>query len=161
TPFNAGGGSDILARVIGQKMSKTLGRDIIVENRPGAAGTIGTDYVARAKPDGYTLLLVNTVAHTTAARITPGVKYDPSKSFTGVGLIGDVPMLLVGRPDLADNYKALIEKLKASPGKFAFASAGIGHSTHLVMERFKTLANVDMKHIPYNGGGPAVNAVVS
>jgi tripartite-type tricarboxylate transporter receptor subunit TctC len=161
TPFNAGGGSDILARVVGQKMSKTLGKDIIVENKPGAAGTIGTDYVSRAKPDGYTLLLVNTVAHTTAARMTPGVRYDPSKNFVGVGAVGDTPMLLIGRPDLADDYKSLFAKIKESPGKFTFASAGIGHSTHLVMERFKSLAGVDMKHIPYNGGNPAVSAVVS
>lgn len=161
TPFNAGGGSDILARVVGQKMSKTLGKDIIVENKPGAAGTIGTDYVARAKADGYTLLLVNTVAHTTAARMTPGVRYDPSKNFVGVGAVGDTPMLLIGRPDLADDYKSLFAKIKEGAGKFTFASAGIGHSTHLVMERFKSLAGVDMKHIPYNGGNPAVSAVVS
>lgn len=160
-PFSPGGGSDILGRLVGQKMSEFLGQEVVVDNRPGAAGTLGTDAVSRADPDGYTMLLINTIAHSAAAIITPEVQYSSVDNFTAVGAIGDTQYMLIENPDFAPDYAAAIEKIKASPGTYNFASSGIGSAPHLVMELFMAKAGLDMVHIPYGGSGPALNDVVA
>lgn len=160
-PFAPGGGSDILGRIVGQKMSEILGGEVVVENKPGAAGTLGSDVVSRAAPDGYTILLINTIAHSAAAVITPDVQYDPAKSFTAIGAIGDTQYLLIENPKFAPDYAAAVAKLKAEPGAYNFASSGIGGAPHLVMQLFMKETGVEMQHIPYGGSGPALNDVVS
>lgn len=160
-PFAPGGGSDILGRIVGQKMSEILGGEVVVENKPGAAGTLGTDVVSRAAEDGYTILLINTIAHSAAAVITPDVQYDPAKSFTAVGAIGDTQYLLIENPKFAPDYASAVAKLKAEPGAYNFASSGIGSAPHLVMQLFMKETGVEMQHIPYGGSGPALNDVVA
>ena len=160
-PFAPGGGSDILGRIVGQKMSEIFGGEVVVENKPGAAGTLGTDSVARSAADGYTILLINTIAHSAAAVITPDVQYDPAKSFRAVGAIGDTQYLLIENPQFATDYASAVTKLKADPGKYNFASSGIGSAPHLVMQLFMRETGVDMLHIPYGGSGPALNDVVA
>lgn len=160
-PFAPGGGSDILGRLVGQKMSEFLGQQVVVENKPGAAGTLGSDAVARAKPDGYTMLLINTIAHSAAAVITPDVQYNPAKSFAGVGAIGDTQYLLIENPGFAPDYAAALAKIKAQAGAFNYASSGIGGAPHLVMELFMKETGAQMQHVPYGGSGPALNDVVA
>lgn len=160
-PFAPGGGSDILGRIVGQKMSEILGGEVVVENKPGAAGTLGTDSVARSVADGYTILLINTIAHSAAAVITPDVQYDPAKSFRAVGAIGDTQYLLIENPQFAPDYAGALTKLKADPGKYNFASSGIGSAPHLVMQLFMRDTGVNIEHIPYGGSGPALNDVVA
>ena len=160
-PFAPGGGSDILGRIVGQKMSEILGGEVVVENKPRAAGTLGTDSVARSAADGYTILLINTIAHSAAAVITPDVQYDPAKSFRAVGAIGDTQYLLIENPQFAPDYAGAVSKLKADPGKYNFASSGIGSAPHLVMQLFMQNTGVNIEHIPYGGSGPALNDVVA
>jgi tripartite-type tricarboxylate transporter receptor subunit TctC len=117
--------------------------------------------VSRSAPDGYTMLLINTIAHSAAAIITPDVQYNSVDNFTAVGAIGDTQYMLIENPNFAPDYAAAIEKIKASPGTYNFASSGIGSAPHLVMELFMAKAGLDMVHIPYGGSGPALNDVVA
>ncbi len=160
-PFPAGGTTDTLARIIGQKLSVALGQPVIVDNKPGAGGNIGSGSVARAAPDGYTILGGTISSHAINASLYPKLPYDPAKSFVPITLIGTNPLVLIVPPNSsAKSVKDLIAQAKAKPGSVTFASAGSGTSQHLAVEMFKSLAGVDVVHVPYKGSGPAIQDVM-
>jgi tripartite-type tricarboxylate transporter receptor subunit TctC len=155
-PFPAGGGTDALIRSIAPALSAELKQTVIVENRPGAGGTIGATDAALAAPDGYTLGMATTSTHAIAGALYKKLRYDPIKSFAPIGLIGTSPYVLVARPTLkVKTVGELIQLGKASPGKLSFASVGAGTLSHLIGEQFKAAAHIDMVHIPYKGAAPA------
>lgn len=162
-PQSAGGGADILARTIAAKLSQSLGKQVVVDNRPGAAGIIGTQTVAQAAPDGYTLLMGAISTHS----MNPGLykarlPYDPVKNFTPVTVVASAPLLVVVHPSLPVNsVQELIALARAKPGKLNFSSAGSGNSTHLAGELFKISAKVDMVHVPYKGATPAETGLMA
>lgn len=161
-PFAAGGSTDIVGRLVGQKMSEILGQNVIIENRAGAGGNIGSTAVARAAPDGYTLLLGTISTHALNPAILKTVTFDAVKDFTPINLLAIVPNVMVVHPGFpAKNVKEVLEVLKANPGKYSYASSGVGTPLHLSGELFKSLGNVQMNHVPYRGAGPALNDVVS
>lgn len=154
--FAAGGGADILARTIGPKLSETLGQSVVIDNRPGAAGHIANEHVARSAPDGYTLLM-GAPGLVTYRSLYTKQTYDPERDLTPVSLVGVVPNLLVLHPSVpAHTVKQLIALARAKPGRFNYASPGIGTSLHLAAELFKALAKVEIIQIVYKGGAPAV-----
>ncbi len=156
-PYSPGGGTDTLARIIAKGMADNLGQAIVIENRPGAGGTIGAAAVASASPDGYTLLILNAVSHTSSSGLYRRLSYDPIKSFSGVGSAAQTPYLIVSGPSLkAKTFKDFVALAKAKPGAINYASSGIGGVSHLTTELFKSVAKVDLRHIPYKGDGPAV-----
>jgi tripartite-type tricarboxylate transporter receptor subunit TctC len=160
-PFAPGGATDVLGRILGKRMGEILGQSVVVENHPGAGGTVGTDFVARQPADGYTLLLVNAIPHTASRRLYPDLKYDPVRSFTPIGALGFNRYILVVNNDLpAADYAAFVRLVKASPGKYNFASAGMGSAPHLAMELYLRAAGVDLVHVPYQGSGPAMTDLV-
>ncbi|MDR6100748.1 tripartite-type tricarboxylate transporter receptor subunit TctC [Agrobacterium larrymoorei] len=157
-PFAAGGSTDVVARVIAQKMGDALGQQIVVENVAGAGGNLGADRVARAEPDGYTILMGTVATHALNPLILKTKPYDPEKDFAPISLLVVVPNVLVINPQLPVNTVAeLIALLKKEPDKHAYASSGNGTPLHLSGELFKTMAGVDMQHVPYKGSGPALN----
>ena len=161
-PFPPGGSTDIVARIVAQKLGDRLGQQVIVENRGGAGGTIGTEAVAKAASDGYTLVLGTTSTHVVAPTVYSKIGYDPVKDFAPVSLVAVTPYLLVVNPGV--NVKSLPEfvgYVKARPGKLNYASAGTGSTTHLAMEMLKSAAGLYIVHIPYNGNGPAGTAVIA
>lgn len=161
-PFAAGGSTDLVARIIAQKMSDDLGQQVIVENVAGAGGNIGADRVARADPDGYTILMGTVATHALNPLILKTKPYDPEKDFSPVSLLVIVPNVLVVNPELpAKNVQELVALLKAEPDKYSYASSGIGTPLHLSGELFKIMAGVEMQHIPYKGAGPALNDVIA
>ncbi len=160
-PFPAGGTTDTLARIIGQKLSVALGQPVVVDNKPGAGGNIGSGSVARAAPDGYTILGGTISSHAINVSLYPKLPYDPAKSFVPITLIGTNPLVLIVPPNSsAKTVKDLIAQAKAKPGSVTFASAGSGTSQHLAVEMFKSLAGVDVVHVPYKGSGPAIQDVM-
>jgi tripartite-type tricarboxylate transporter receptor subunit TctC len=161
-PFPPGGSTDIVARIVAQKLSDRLGQQVVVENRGGAGGTIGAEAVAKAAPDGYTLVLGTTSTHAVAPNVYAKIGYDPVKDFAPISLVAVTPYLLVVNPSM--NVKSLPEfvgYVKARPGKLNYASAGTGSTTHLAMEMLKDAAGLYIVHIPYNGNGPAGTAVIA
>lgn len=160
-PWPAGGVADFVARIVGQKISTDLGQAVIVENRPGAGTNIGSDYVAKAKPDGYTLLLSssNNAVNTFLFRNMP---YDPVKSFVPISLLVNVPNVLVVHPSVpAKTLPELIAYAKQHPDDLTYASAGNGSPAHLAAEKFKTMAGVKIRNITYKGAAPAVTDVMA
>jgi tripartite-type tricarboxylate transporter receptor subunit TctC len=156
-PFSAGGTTDILARVVGQYMAKDLGQPVIIDNRAGAGGNIGAQMVARAAPDGYTLLMGTVGTHAINQSLYKKMAFDPIKDFAPLTRVALVPNLLVANPSQPyKNVKELIAYAKANPGKVTFASSGSGTSIHLSGEMFSQMAGVDMQHIPYKGSAPAL-----
>jgi tripartite-type tricarboxylate transporter receptor subunit TctC len=160
-PFAPGGGLEITARSIGQKLTLKRGQAIVVDNRPGAATIVGTDIASKAAPDGYTLLMI-----TTTFAINPSLygklPYDPLRDFAPVTQITSVPNILVVNPSIAaHSVRELIALVKAKPGQINYASAGAGTSPHLATELLKTMAGIDMTHIPYKGIPPAVTDVIA
>jgi len=150
-PLAPGGTGDTLARTVGDEMSKTLGTNIVVDNRPGAGGLIGTQTVATAAPDGYTLINVSP-SHVITPALYSGKTYDPIKDFEAVIHIANTYQIIVAHPSMpAKTLKELIELAKKTPGKLSYGSAGTGSATHLNMELFKSMAGVDITHIPYKG----------
>jgi len=161
-PFAPGGTTDILARTISDKLTIALGKPVIVENNPGAGGGVGAVQTAKAFPDGYTIMGGTISTHAINASLYKTLPYDPVKDFTPITLIARVPNLLVVNPDVpAKNVKELIALMKANPSKYTFASSGNGTSQHLSGELFKSMAGVDMQHIPYKGSPAALQDVVS
>ncbi len=155
-PQSAGGGADILARSVAEKLSKSWGVQVIVDNRLGAAGIIGTQLVAQAAPDGYTLLMGAISTHAINRGLYRNLPYDPVKDFVPITMIASAPLLVVVHPSLpVKSVQELIALARAKPGQLSFASAGSGNSTHLAGEMFKMLANVDILHVPYKGATPA------
>ncbi|MBB3312839.1 tripartite-type tricarboxylate transporter receptor subunit TctC [Rhizobium sp. BK196] len=160
-PFAAGGSTDVVARIVAQKMSEDLGQQVIVQNVAGAGGNLGADNVARAEPDGYTILMGTVATHALNPLILKSTPYDPEKDFAPISLLVIVPNVLVVNPQLpAKNVQELIALLKADPDKYSYASSGNGTPLHLSGELFKSMAGVDMQHIPYKGAGPALNDVI-
>jgi tripartite-type tricarboxylate transporter receptor subunit TctC len=157
-PFSAGGTTDILARVLGQFISKDLGQPVIIDNRAGAGGNIGTQLVARAAPDGYTILMGTVGTHAINQSLYPKLAFDPIKDFAPLTRVALVPNLLVANPAQPfKTVKELTAYAKANPGKVTFGSSGSGTSIHLSGELFKQMAGVDIQHVAYKGSAPAVN----
>lgn len=160
-PFAAGGSTDVVARIVAQKMSEDLGQQVIVQNVAGAGGNLGADNVARATPDGYTILMGTVATHALNPLILKSTPYDAEKDFAPISLLVVVPNVLVVNPELpAKNVQELIALLKADPDKYSYASSGNGTPLHLSGELFKSMAGVNMQHIPYKGAGPALNDVI-
>jgi len=150
-PFTPGSATDVVARTVAQALSTRMGQVFVVENRPGAGGTIGANLVAKAAPDGYTLL-VNSSGHTVNPSIYPSLPFDTAKDFTGVSLLAEQPNILVVAP--SKGWKTagdLVKAAKAEPGKLTYASAGAGSATHMNAEKFRVSAGIDAVHIPYKG----------
>jgi tripartite-type tricarboxylate transporter receptor subunit TctC len=160
-PFGAGGVQDILARALSAELGTLLGRSVIVENRPGAGGTLGTGAVAKAAPDGSTLVL-SAASHTIAGTLYARLPYDPIADFSAIAHIGSVDYVLIINAQLpAKTVRELVDYAKANPGKLNYATAGNGSATHLSMAYFASLAGLDMVHVPYKSTGEAVNEVVA
>ena len=153
-PFAAGGTTDVLARTLGEKLTQSLGQPVIVENKPGAGATLGADFVAKSKPDGYTLLM-GAVHHTIAPAVYKKMAYDFQKDFAPVTVVALVPNVLVvnvGTP--VKNVAELVALAKAQPGKLAYGSNGNGTAQHLIATQFENLTGTDLVHVPYKGSGP-------
>jgi tripartite-type tricarboxylate transporter receptor subunit TctC len=160
-PLPPGGSTDLISRLIAQKLSETWKVPVVAENRPGAAGTIGLALVAKSPPDGYTMALGQTSNLAVAPGLYPKLGYDPLKDFSAVTQVVSTPMLLVSHPSLpAKNVRALIALARSKPNAIAYASGGSGGQTHLPMELFAKQAGVRMVHVPYKGVGPAIVALV-
>jgi tripartite-type tricarboxylate transporter receptor subunit TctC len=162
-PFAAGGTTDVLARMLQPELSKALGVAIVIDNKPGAGGNLGSDIVAKSTPDGYTIGGGTVSSHAINVSLYGSqMPYDPVKDFAPVALIAVIPNVLVVHPSVpANNLKELIAYLKANPGKASFASAGNGTSQHISGEMFKTMAGVEMQHIPYKGSAPGITATLA
>ena len=159
--FAPGGSTDIVARIVAQRLGERLGQTIVVENRAGAGGTIGADAAAKAPPDGYTLTLGTTSTHAIAAGVYSKLPYNPVTDFTPISLVAITPYLLVVNPEVqARNLKEFLALAKSQPGKLNYASAGNGTATHLAMEMLKDAAKVDLVHIPFKGNAPADVAIL-
>jgi len=160
-PFAPGGPLDIHARIVGQKLSEAWGQPVAIDNRTGAAGTIGADLVAKAPADGYTVL-ANASAHVIVPSLVAKLPYDPIRDFTPVTVMGSAPLLLVVTPTLpAKNVRELVALGKARPGELAFGSSGNGTSTHLAGELLKSVAGIKMTHVPYKGSGQSLIDVMA
>jgi tripartite-type tricarboxylate transporter receptor subunit TctC len=160
-PFGAGSATDVIPRIVFERMSAQLGQPIIVENRGGAGGTIGTGAVAKAKPDGYTLL-TNSSAHTIAPSIYSNLNYHPANDFAAVGSMGNVPNVLIISPSKGiKTIQDFVAKAKAKPGSFNFASVGVGSAVHLSAERFRVSAGYEAVHVPFKGGPEALTEVIA
>lgn len=159
-PFVAGGSSDIFARAIAQRLEKELGQGVVIENRGGASGAVGTAAAAKAAPDGYTILLGHTTALTVLPHLRNDLGYVPARDFKPVTLIAAVPQVLVVHPSVAKTLDAFLKRAKAEPGKLNYASGGAATPPHLAAELFKQQANVDIVHVPFNGSAPATNALL-
>ncbi|HWI38445.1 MAG TPA: tripartite tricarboxylate transporter substrate binding protein [Burkholderiales bacterium] len=160
-PFPPGGATDIIARIVAAKMSEAWKEPVVVENRAGAAGAIGSEAVARAAPDGHTILMGTTSTHAVGPAVNATLPYNHLTDFAPVTLVATFPNVLVAHPSTADSLQDLIAKLKANPGKYNFGSSGAGSSTHLAGELFKLQTQTDINHIPYKGTGPLLNDLMA
>jgi tripartite-type tricarboxylate transporter receptor subunit TctC len=161
-PFAVGGGTDILARLVAQQLERRLGRSFIVENKPGAGGTTGAAFVARANPDGYTLLMAPSPPMAAAVTIYKNLPYDPADDFVPLALIAQTPFVLVVNPSLPVHSVAeLIALAKQRPGELSYGSAGAGTPHQLYAELFKSMTGIEMAHVPYRGSLPLLNDVVA
>jgi tripartite-type tricarboxylate transporter receptor subunit TctC len=157
----AGGGNDVMARTVAERMSKTLGQNVVVENRGGAGGSIATRQVAKAAPDGYTLVLGGTGTLAVNPTLYENVGYDPRKDFAPVGLIGTGQLIVLVNPNVpAKTIPELIALAKKEPGKLSYASAGVGSGIHLGAALFEQMAGLKLIHVPYKGTGPALNDLI-
>ena len=160
--YPPGGGTDQVGRVMAERLSEHLGQTVVVDNRGGATGNIGTELAARALPDGYTLLMGNVAPNAVNVSLFKKLGFDPVKDFSPVSLVAVTPNILVAHPSLAvKTVKELLALAKAKPGTLNFPSAGVGSSSHLAGELLKSLAKIDMVHVPFKGGGPALVAMIS
>jgi tripartite-type tricarboxylate transporter receptor subunit TctC len=161
-PYPPGGGNDIIGRIAAEELTKRLGQQAVVDNRPGGSTVIGAELVSKAPPDGYTLLVTS---HTTFAflpNLRSKLPYDPIRDFEPISLMATQSFVLVTHPSLpARTVKDVIALARAQPGQLTFASSGVGTGTHFSGEQLKVLAGIDIRHIPYKGGGPALNDLVA
>lgn len=162
-PFPPGGGAtDIIIRLSAPRMSESMGQSVVIDNRPGANGAIGSALVARSAPDGYTLLFASSSTVATTVHLTKNLPFDPVKDFAPISLMATSLTALVVHPSVPVNsVKELIEYARRNPGKLSYGSAGIGSMQHLTGEAFKRVAGIDILHIPYKGAAPAINGVVA
>jgi tripartite-type tricarboxylate transporter receptor subunit TctC len=160
--FAAGGSSDVLARAVATAMSQGLGKQIVIENRPGAGGNIGAEAAAKAAPDGYTLLFGTNGTLGIGPALHKNLRYDPRKDLVPVGMLHQLPLVLIVNPQVpAQNLGEFIAYAKKNPGKLSFASAGVGSASHLTAEMLKLAAGIDIFHVPYKGGGAATPDLIS
>ena len=160
-PFAPGGGNDILGRVVAQKLNQSFGVPVVVDNRPGAGGTLGTDLTAKSQPDGYTIL-INNLSVAVNVTLYSKLPFDPLKDLQTISLVGRQPNILVVHPTLpAKSWKELQALAKQRPGQLSFSSGGVGSSSHLAGELLKVVAGIDMVHVPYKGMGPALIDLIS
>ena len=160
--FPPGGGTDVVARVISAKLQEWYGQPVLVENRPGATGTIGADAVAKSAPDGYTLLMGHVNSHGIAPNLFPKLPYDAIRDFAAVSYVGYVPNVLATHPSVqAKSVKELVDLAKANPGKMNYASSGNGSTQHLAGEMFKQLTGTSIVHVPYKGSGDAIKDLLA
>lgn len=159
-PFPPGAGTDMFARTIAQKLYEQMGQSVVVENKPGGGATLGTDVAAKSLPDGYTLLL-STTSHAINPSVYPSLPYDTLKDFATVTQVANVPTVLVVHPSVpVKTVQELVSFAKAKPGALNFGSAGSGTVFHLAAELLKSMAGIEMVHVPYKGGGPAIAALL-
>lgn len=162
-PFSAGGPTDIVARVVGARMAENLGQQVLVDNRSGAGGKIGSEAAAKSAPDGYTIVLATVSTHSVNPGLYKTIPYDPVKDFAAIGLVGDIPLLLSVHKDVpAKSVKELVAYVRANPGKFSFGSPGLGSMGHLCSSSMMAqVGNMDLAHVPYRGGGQMMNDLVA
>jgi tripartite-type tricarboxylate transporter receptor subunit TctC len=159
-PFPAGGGADIVGRIIGQKLAERLGQPVVAENRPGAGGNLGIEFVAKARPDGYTLLL-GSATLSISTSLYAKLNYDPIKDFTPIFLAAQTPIVVLVRPSLpVKSLKEFVEHAKANPGKLNFGTGGVGTATHLATELLKSVAKINIVHVPYKGTNQAMMGLI-
>src|SRR3954452_1922863 len=159
-PFGPGGGADIIGRIMAQSLQEKLGQPVVVENRPGAAGTLGNEVVARAEKDGYTLGIM-TAGQIIAAVMNRSLRYDTLTAFDPVSQVATAGLIIVTRPDFpADDVKQLVAAAKANPGKIAFASPGFGATQHLTAELFRQTTGIDVLHVPFRTSPEAISALL-
>jgi tripartite-type tricarboxylate transporter receptor subunit TctC len=156
-PFAPGGGNDVIGRIVGQRLGDLLGASIVIDNRGGAGGAVGSEIVARSAPDGYTLIMAGVGSHAVNPHVHAKLGYDPVKSFAAVSQLASAPFITVVHPSVpVKNIPELIALAKAKPGQINYASAGTGSSAHLVVEIFRSQAGIQLTHVPYKGTGPAL-----
>jgi tripartite-type tricarboxylate transporter receptor subunit TctC len=161
-PFPAGASTDIIGRILAQKMSQQLGQQIVIENRAGASGNIGADAIAKATPDGYTIGIATASTHAVAASLTANLPYDPIKDFAPVAMLGSQPYVLVLHPALpARNLAELIALARAKPGTLNYGSAGVASLAHLATALFATMAGIDIVHVPYKSSAQSVTDMIT
>src|SRR6266853_988523 len=159
--YSPGGLPDTIARLIGQKLSERWGQQFVVENKPGANGILGAEFVAKAAPDGYTLLMTDNSTHAIIPFLFTKLPYDADRDLVPVSLTARAPLFLAVHPSVkVDSFRELVALVKASPGKYSYGSSGIGSTHHLCMEYLKSSLNLDMTHVPYKGTGQSVPALV-
>ena len=159
-PYPPAGGTDVVARTISEPLAAELGQPIVIENKGGAAGNLGTDIAAKAAPDGYTILFTLS-SHTINPRLYDKLPFDVERDFVAIGRAASIPQLIAVHPSVKANTIAeLVALVKAQPGKFSYASVGTGSPSHIAGELFKLRTGIDMVHVPYKGGGPAVTDVI-
>jgi tripartite-type tricarboxylate transporter receptor subunit TctC len=160
-PFAPGGQTDVVARLIAQKLSERMGQQFYIENAAGAGGNIGAGRAAQAAPDGYTLLFIDAIGFTANPTLYGKVPYDPVADFEAVGIAATTMQVLAVNPSVpAKTVQELVELIRANPGKYSFSSAGVGTGAHLTGELFRSSLGLDLVHVPYGGGGPAIQAAV-
>ena len=161
-PYPPGGSVDVMARILAQKLTEAVGQQVIVENRSGGGGNTGSDFVAKAEPDGYTLLFTAPGPLTVNQTLYNKLPFDPAKDFAPIALFATAPIVLIVNPGVpANNVQELIALARKEPGKINFASAGNGTTNHLSGELFKSMAHIDIVHVPYRGAGPAMNDLIA
>jgi tripartite-type tricarboxylate transporter receptor subunit TctC len=159
--YPPGGATDVVARAVAQRLGERLKGTVVVENRPGASGQIGTDHVAKSAPDGYTFIFTAADTHSINPHVYPKIAYDARRDFTPVAQVGYLPIALIVNPSVkASNVAEFVALAKAQPGKMTFASFGIGSSSHVAMEMLKAEAKIDLLHVPFQGAAPALTAVI-
>ena len=161
-PFAAGGGNDSVARLVGKRVSDSLGQQLVIDNRPGAGGVLGAELAAKAAPDGYTLFLGGVGSHAINPNLSDSLPYDPIRDFAPVALLAQAPLVLVVHPSVpADSFKAFVALARSRPGQLNYASNGNGSSSHLAAVMFGSMTGVDMVHVPYKGLSPALTDLLS
>ncbi|HWI14435.1 MAG TPA: tripartite tricarboxylate transporter substrate binding protein [Burkholderiales bacterium] len=161
-PSAPGSGPDIMARAIGQKLTEAYGQQVVIDDKPGAGGIIGSEAAAKSAPDGYTLIMANAGSHAVNASLYSRLPYDPVRDFAPITLVSSAPNILIVHPSLpVKSVKDLIALAKSKPGQLAFGSGGNGSTAHLSGEMFKTMAGIDIVHVPFKGSPSAVLAVIS
>ena len=160
-PYPPGGGTDVVARIVNEKLSQELGQPIVIDNRGGAGGSVGTEIASKAAPDGYTILLTLS-SHTINPKLFPRLGYDVERDFIPISLAASIPQILVANPSVpATNMQELLAWMKANAGKVNYASVGVGSPAHIAGELLKLKSGVQMTHVPYKGGGPAMTDVIA
>jgi len=160
-PYPPGGGTDVVARIVNEKLSQELGQPIVIDNKGGAGGSVGTEIASKAAPDGYTILLTLS-SHTINPKLFPKLGYDVERDFIPISLAASIPQILVANPSVpATNMQELLAWMKANAGKVNYASVGVGSPAHIAGELLKLKSGVQMTHVPYKGGGPAMTDVIA